>query len=534
VAYNWAGSADDNWDVYVKGVGQGALPLRLTNNPAADWAPAWSPDGRQIAFVREIDESGAIYTVPSSGGQEHKLIDLEGPVWQADQVTFISALTWSPDGGSLAYAEKRSETEPARIVRVSLATLERLPVTSPPEGAFGDLSPEFSPDGRQLAFSRQASRSWGTQDLWIQPAQGGRGRQLTHDGYGWCSNLSWTPDQRNIVFSTSHAFTGGNIFRVALSGGAPEPLAGVGSNVAFPSVRGGRMAHVLHTSSARQLWRIPGRRAAAALRRPERLSTSNWWDGSPAYSPDGRRIAFESDRGGVQNIWTSRGDGADPAQVTAFERPAGTPRWSPDGRRIVFDSSKAGGWDIYVAEVEGGIPRRLTDDPASDNVATFSRDGRGIYFSSDRTGQRQVWRMPVEGGSAVQVTRGGGLYAEESWDGRYVYHTKDAGGGRTAVWRVPVAGGDEVEVLPGLNSWADWTLARGGIYYLRSREVLRGRRSENEIRYLDFATGQTRSLFRKDGAFDLYGLAVSPDEESILFGEHPLPQSELLLVENFR
>jgi Tol biopolymer transport system component len=240
---------------------------------------------------------------------------------------------------------------------------------------------EFSPDGRQLAFVRGAS-FWAGQDIWVQTLQGGRSRQLTTAKYVYCGNLSWGSDGALIVFSTSHAFMGGHIFRVALSDGAPEPLVGVGSNVAFASVRGGRMVHVQHTASAMGIWRIAGRKSAPGDRVPQRLIASNWWDSHPAYSPDGRKIAFESDRSGVGSIWLSDDHGRDPAQLTTLQA-SGTPRWSPDGRRIVFDSLDAGNSDIYVTEVDGGIVRRLTLEPSSDNVGTFSRDGRSIYFSSD-------------------------------------------------------------------------------------------------------------------------------------------------------
>jgi predicted Ser/Thr protein kinase len=81
VVYVWAGPADDNWDVYVKALGPRARPLRLTDHPASEWAPAWSPDGREIAFVRETETGGTLYSVPSLGGQERRLADVKGPVW---------------------------------------------------------------------------------------------------------------------------------------------------------------------------------------------------------------------------------------------------------------------------------------------------------------------------------------------------------------------------------------------------------------------------------------------------------------------
>ena len=150
VAYVWTGPNDDNWDIYVKAVGPGTKPLRITEDPADDESPTWSPDGRQIAFVRvSADNTAAIYTIPALGGQERKLVDVIGPV-QTGGVCLVPMLSWAPDGEWLAFGEKASEDAPARIVRLSLATLEKRPLTSPP------------PDSRATSSrrSRRMDASW--------------------------------------------------------------------------------------------------------------------------------------------------------------------------------------------------------------------------------------------------------------------------------------------------------------------------------------------------------------------------------------
>ncbi|MCG6928670.1 MAG: serine/threonine-protein kinase, partial [Acidobacteria bacterium] len=96
VAYAWAGPGDDNWDIYVKALGVGTKPLRLTDGPASDRFPTWSPDGRQIAFLRQSDDGVALYAIPWLGGQESKLADVTGPV--STDVYPLSVPTWSPDG----------------------------------------------------------------------------------------------------------------------------------------------------------------------------------------------------------------------------------------------------------------------------------------------------------------------------------------------------------------------------------------------------------------------------------------------------
>ena len=112
------------------------------------------------------------------------------------------------------------KTSPPVSSACALATLEKTPLTSPPADSLGDLSPELSPDGQQLAFVRAASRSWGFQDVWVQPVDQPQARQLTFEKYAFCSGLAWTPDANELVFSTSNGFEGsGRILRVPLAGG---------------------------------------------------------------------------------------------------------------------------------------------------------------------------------------------------------------------------------------------------------------------------------------------------------------------------
>jgi Tol biopolymer transport system component len=525
VAYSWAGSADDNWDIYVKPLGVGASLIRLTEDPANDHMPAWSPDGRQIAFVRETDGSFAVYTIPSLGGRERKLIDI-GDLYSV----WYPALAWSPDGEWLAVAERPSPDEPFRIVRLSVATLERQPLTSPPPGVYGDIMLALSPDGGHLAYLRMASYQ-ASGELWIQAMDGGEARRLTSEDFVAVAlgyyGLAWTPDGRDIVFTAGS----GDIqrtFRVSRAGGEPRPVVGL-QDALYPSIRGERMVYREDTRPPTNIWRVPGRESLPG-QQPEPFVVSSRSDARPSYSPDGRRVAFSSSRGGVPNIWVCNSDGSDPVALTSLAGETGTPRWSPDGKRIVFDSKAEGDWNLYVIDAEGGVPRRLTPEPSSDWMGRWSRDGQWIYFSSDRSGSLELWKLPDAGGPAVQVTRNGGLDAAESWDGRHLYFTKDI---RSGIWRMPLEGGEETAVVEGpLSGWG-WALDRSGVYYAVEQR-LGGRRRDYAIRHLDFESGQVSELYRTEGPVGHSCLAVSPDERRVLYSEYALTQSELMLVEGFR
>ena len=148
--------------------------------------------------------------------------------------------------------------------------------------------------------------------------------------------------------------------------------------------------------------------------------------GDRCYSPDGKKIAFESDRMGYSDIWMCDSDGSNCSQLTALHGQTGTARWSPNGRYISFESVAQDDYQVGVVEVPDGTPRVLTTLPGVNNGApNWSRDGESIYFySSHDLGVYQLWKMPFNGGSPVRVTTNGGVYAIESKDGQFLYYAK--------------------------------------------------------------------------------------------------------------
>src|SRR5439155_20245114 len=183
-----------------------------------------------------------------------------------------------------------------------------------------------------------------------------------------------------------------------------------GEDAYYPAVSriGKRLAFVREVSDT-DLWRIDlngpsGEAKAAALIRSTRR------DAEPRFSPDGKKIAFQSNRSGSLEIWVSDADGNNQVQLTSLNGPnVAWPSWSPDGRQIVFWS---GG--LYVVRTDGGPSTRLKGEGGE--VPFWSHDGRWIYFAPG-TATVNVWKVPAEGGKAVQVTTNGAFSSRESPDG---------------------------------------------------------------------------------------------------------------------
>jgi Tol biopolymer transport system component len=521
IAFVWSGEGGEDQDIYTKLVDVGT-PLRLTTDPAPEFSPAWSPDGRFVAFLRQSSESSGIYLIPSLGGPERRLTETF-----PKPATFIeNCLDYSPDGKLLAVLDKGSQQEPFSIFLLSVETGEKRKLTSPPAGILGDSAPAFSPDGMSLAFVRAVSA--GVFDIYIIPVAGGEPRRLTFDNTQ-VKSLAWTSDGREVVFTSWRGGSMSNLWRISAAGGRPEVVAGVGQRVFSPSIsRQGDTLAYTQSLDDMNIWRLEVSGPGGRRNSPTRLISSTQWEVGPAYSPDGKRIVFASDRTGSWELWVSDSDGSNPKQLTSSF--AGSPRWSPDGRQIAFDARPSDNYDIYVISAEGGSPRRLTTEESEDVVPSWSRDGRWIYFSSNRSGSMQIWRMPAEGGEAVQVTRQGGFEGSESSDGKFLYYAKRNAPG---LWKVPTGGGEETPVLDlhKAGYWRYWALTDKGIYFATAETS-----SRPAIEFFSFATGQVTQIATLEKPIVQWyrGLAVSPDGRWILCAQLDQSGSDIILVENFR
>jgi DNA-binding winged helix-turn-helix (wHTH) protein len=200
-------------------------------------------------------------------------------------------------------------------------------------------------------------------------------------------------------------------------------------------------------------------------------------------SPDGKKIAFMSDRSGRMEIWTMNPDGSSPEKLTD-QGNCGSPRWSPDSQWIAFDAIVDGTTEVFVVAAGGGPARTVVFDGWENLVPSWSNDGKWIYFASHRSGDDQVWKVPLGGGPAVQVTQQGGFATAESFDGQTLYYAKTRFE-NPEIWKVPAGGGTERRVSPLLHPkmWANWALTENGILFLND---------ENDpgatLEFYDFAT----------------------------------------------
>jgi Tol biopolymer transport system component len=189
-----SGEADENLDIYITLVKGGGAPFRLTNDPAPDTGPAWSPDGSQIAFYRKK----SVFLISPLGGAERRLADVEVLDYGPFNIRAAS-LAWSPDGKWLAAMDQASEqyAPGATLINVFAGEKRYLTKPVPPGFPVHDTQYAFSPDGSRLAFVRMANAQ--VSEVFEVPVAGGEPVQLTKRNRR-ISGLAWVPGTRDVVF----------------------------------------------------------------------------------------------------------------------------------------------------------------------------------------------------------------------------------------------------------------------------------------------------------------------------------------------
>jgi Tol biopolymer transport system component/DNA-binding winged helix-turn-helix (wHTH) protein len=525
VAYSW--QTGTGWYLEVKQLGS-ETRLRLTKHGAKfPPGPTWSPDGRQIAFVRaDTDDDRGIFVTSAMGGAERKLRTLSA--WRVPQ----RMVSWSPDGRWIAFADEIAiGSAPSGKVRgpnalflISPGTLETRQLTNPAADEFGDSAPIFSPDGSTIAFVHTNAQS--RDEICTIAVRGGKPQTLVKEGL-WTNGLAWSADGKSIVFDRSLA-GGFSLWKVAAAGGKAERLEvpANGANLLEPNVWRDRLAYESHMT-VETVGRVPLNRSRTEL--PQMPVASTRSDSTGRFSVRGDRMAFLSNRTGTDELWVADSDGANAFQLTHFGgAPLSDIAWGPDGKSIAV-SSQAGKVFLVSADtgsshlVYAGLP--FTDENAS-NLA-FARDGKSIYISSQPgTGEKyELLKVLVTGGAATKVLDGIFTNFAESPDGRWLFYSRadsltDRRG--TGIWKCPTEGGAEKRIAPASSVW---DVSQDGLYLTSGNSTIE--------RYS--FTGKHLGTVAKLGQYQVrWPMSVSPDGKWAMFGYQQRMTTEIDMVQGLK
>ncbi|MCZ7650378.1 MAG: protein kinase [Thermoanaerobaculia bacterium] len=336
----------DDRDIFLLRVG-GQKPINLTeDSPADEQHPAFSPDGRFLAFRSERG-GGGIFVMGATGESVRRLTD------------FGDNPSWSPDGSEIVFGTE-GESDPHAREKTSELWIVPVAGGEPRRVYAGDaVQPAWSPHGHRIAFWTQHE---GIRDVWTIRADGGDLQRVTDlPSVDW--NPVWSPD---------------------------------GSHLYFASDRGGVMT----------AWRVPIDEMSGRLRgEPSPVTLPAAWSGQLSLAADERRLAYRTSEmtAEVRRIPFDRATGRvlGPAE-RLFDTviPAAGLDLSADGW-LTFRTA-ATQEDVLVMRADGSGLRKLTDDPAKDRAPVWSPDGSLIAFYSNRGGRYEIWTVGRDGGDLRQ------------------------------------------------------------------------------------------------------------------------------------
>jgi len=343
----YASAASGNLDLYLLRVG-GDRAIPLTTNPADDSRAAFSPDGERIAFRSERD-GGGIFVMGATGESVRRVTD----------AGFDPA--WSPDGRRLAYATEgvldpgsRDALSELWVVEVDTGKRQRIVESDA-------VQPAWSRQGDRIAF--WANRG-GQRDLWTVPAAGGQPVAVTQDAAtDW--SPEWSPDGRWLYFSSDR---GGsyNLWRIPVdpgkgtAAGAPQPVTTGVRSMAYArlSADGSRLSAMAYERSYEQaIYAIdPNDPTRLEPRRTLRNPSARWC----SLSPDGSQMACSTAEA-PEDILVLSSDGREMRRLTSDLAKDRVPIWDPSGKRLAFASARSGRWQIWAIGADGSDLRQVTE-----------------------------------------------------------------------------------------------------------------------------------------------------------------------------
>jgi Tol biopolymer transport system component len=453
---------------------------------------------------------GGVFVIPATGGQERKLTDAS-----FTQETLMQP-AWSPDGATLAYpAMNKSGSQIVRLLAVDSA--EDQPLEPAPQCRDAG-SPTWSGDGKQLAFLCMTSVA--VYEIYIADPVSKVAPRRIATMQGFPQGLAWVPGSNRILIANDSG-NGSGLWELDLDGSLHAPRAieeAVGPGV---TARGSRVAF----TRARQIidiWHVSLESGEAEA--PSKWIASTRSQITPQYSPDGARIAFQSNRSGSPEIWIADADGRNAARLTTFGGPlTGAPAWCSDGRRLAFDARESGASAVYVIDTLERVPRRVATPQTNLALPVWSADCRWLLASD---GRDSLYRVPSDGGEALRFTARNSYQATVVGES-VVYNVTEAAG--VTLWMKKLDGGDEA-ALPGMPRLAytdSWTTNERGVYFADTAA------KPVTVRFYDFSSAEVRvvaTLPNTPTPLGGLGLAVTRDGKSLLYTHTEDTQSDLVVV----
>lgn len=426
-------------------------PVRLTNHLAIDQYPAYSPDGKKIAFQSNRDGLPTIYVMNADGSNVQKLVhDLPeclAPNWSADgtkiyfwakdaaygvnadgsNLTKLPTLfgTLSPDGQKTVMVKPlvAGSQASAEIFVADVDGSHPLRLTN---NQLFDSDPSWSLDGRRIAFTSFpdgfVEGGNNNAEICVMNADGSNLVRLTSHP-AWDNGPIWSPDGTRIVFqSTRNCQTGNALHVMNADGSNVLPLTGCRNSAGGTGSWSPDKKTIIYASD--QDGNVEVYAINSDPSRQTNLTQHPAEDLAPAWSRDGKQIAFVSNRDGKDSLFVMQADGGHPHKLVS--NTGQQVSWSPDGRKLAFGAAWQGNLDVYVANADGSNVRQLTHSPAHESEPVWSPDGAKLLFNYNDGGAIQIYVMNTDGSGVTRISHSAEHEWQQDWspDGQQIVFTR--------------------------------------------------------------------------------------------------------------
>ena len=516
VAYVW-NNEDSGPDIYLRAVENGS-PHLLDPTPSVRLFPAWSPNGAQIAFLQVVGDQVELIVHDLRAGSEQKITRITKQIgqWADDNSPLIGAPgpVWTTDGNGLILTDYDPAQASGGIFLFDLSGHRTALATT--TGEDHDLYPRLSPDGKILAYARYSSH--GVAELFVQAMQTPSSpHKLTSDKKA-IQGLTWTPDSRHLIFSSNRSGSF-QLWSISANGDDLRIEPTDSSSAAEPAMApsGGWLLYV-ESHVNWNIWReaIDG----SSHLPPQRLISSSGRNYDPRYSPDGRRIAFVSDRSGSMELWVADSEGKDEKQLTHLNVPwLGGISWSPEGDQIAFDARPQDHSAIFLIAATGGEPRLVEHNAYEERMPSWSSDGKSLYFNSNRDGSLAAWRRSLADGSVQRISPAG-IFAISASSQGLIYSSRTG-----ELWASGADGRNPVPLLPGFRAdpVMSWFPVGQSLYLSHFEE------QTHSYSFLRYRNGRATTISESSGVLvpNAPDIGISPDERWLIYARQDSSQSDL-------
>ncbi len=427
-----------------------AQTLDVTVDEGTSMSVAVSPDGRTLA----IDLQGSIWTLPAEGGQAKRITDVFNDARQP---------AWSPDGRTIAFFGYRDGGYDLWAVDLDGKNQRKLTW-----GPYDDREPAFSHDGTRIAFSSDRGGQTTGYDIWVMDLKTEKLQQFTN-GPGNDSMPSWSRDDKEIAYSSALSTTDQTIWAVNATDKTQRKLSSNRPPTRADAPSWGPSGKLVHHTTEGQSTRLESEGKPITEKENVFAFRPSWKDNDFFYTSDGKIRKRTLDKPEPQTVefkatlqvqratYTRRRrdfDSQAPRQVKGIVRPV----ISPDATKVAFGALG----DIYLVTI-GQKPQNLTKDKYLDTEPAWSPDGQQLVYSSDKGGKLlQLWIRDLKTGQDKQLTNLDTQPTGASWspDGkRIAFLDVDGMWRRASIAVVEVATGKVTKVhesifAPGSPTWS--------------------------------------------------------------------------------